>query len=91
MTKKQEDGVMPYIYFGDASRNDDGSFQRGTIIPLRVYNSSDAVSVKWSFDGSTVKRDDDLHYRLIKSGVLKAYITWEDGSEEVIIKNIKVK
>lgn len=91
MTKKQEDGVMPYIYFGGASRNDDGSFQRGTIIPLRVYNSSDAVSVKWSFDGSTVKRDDDLHYRLIKSGVLKAYITWEDGSEEVIIKNIKVK
>ena len=90
MTKKQEDSVMPYIYFGDASRNADGSFNKGTIIPLRVYNASGAEKIRWTFNGSEAKRDEDLYYRLTNSGTLKAYITWEDGSEEVIIKNLKV-
>lgn len=90
MTKKQEEGAMPYIYFGEAYRNEDGSFRKDTIIPLRVYNSSEAESVRWSFNGSEAKRDEELYFRLTTSGTLKAYITWEDGSEEVIIKNIKV-
>lgn len=90
MTKKQEEGAMPYIYFGEASRTEDGSFKKGTIIPLRVFNSSEAESVRWSFNGSSAKRDEELYFKLTTSGTLKAYVTWKDGSEEVIIKNIKV-
>ena len=81
---------MPYIYFGEASRTEDGSFKKGTIIPLRVFNSSEAESVRWSFNGSSAKRDEELYFKLTTSGTLKAYVTWKDGSEEVIIKNIKV-
>lgn len=91
MTNRQDDDAMPYIYFGGVSRNEDGSFSKGTIIPLRVYNASSAVSVKWTFNDSVVKREGDLYYKLMTSGTLKAYVTWEDGSEEVIIKNIKVE
>jgi M6 family metalloprotease-like protein len=90
MTKKQEEGALPYIYLGDASRNENGSFKKGSIIPLRVYNSAEAVSVKWLFDGSAVKRDEDLRFKLTKSGVLQAFVTWEDGSEDVIIKKIRI-
>ena len=90
ITKKEEEGAMPYIYFGGIVRNDDGSFKKGTVIPLKVYNASKAVNVSWSFNGASAKPDEELKFKLSASGILKAYITWEDGSEEVIIKNIKV-
>ena len=90
MTKKQKSTGLPYIYFATTERNEDGSFPTGTKTPLKVYNAVGAKSIVWTFNGVEIKPDGDCYYRFNSSGTLKAYITWEDESEEVIIKNVRV-
>lgn len=90
MTKKQKSTGLPYIYLASTERNEDGSFPTGTKTPLKVYNAVGAKSIVWSFNGVEIKPDGDCYYRFNSSGTLKAYITWEDESEEVIIKKVRV-
>lgn len=90
MTKKQPEDGMPYIYFGDAGRNDDGTFRTGSKIPLKVFNASGAKSVRWELDGSEIRVDKDFYYTLPSSGTLTARVCWEDESEDVIIKKIRI-
>jgi hypothetical protein len=90
MTKKQKSTGLPYIYLASTERNEDGSFPTGTKTPLKVYNAVGAKSIVWSFNGVEIKPDGDCYYRFSSSGTLKAYITWEDESEEVIIKKVRV-
>lgn len=90
MTKKQKSTGLPYIYFATTERNEDGSFATGTRTPLKVYNAVGAKKITWTLDGKTINTSPDGYYYINASGTLKAHITWEDESEEVIIKKIRV-
>lgn len=91
MTKKREEGAMPYIYFGSVDRNENGTFKNGSSLPLKVFNAHQAQEIVWKFNGATIYPDKNMYYNVSKSGKLEAYICWEDGSEDVIIKDIRVK
>lgn len=83
-------GGYPYIYLKNVQRNPDGSFPKGCRLPLRVYNAVGAAKVSWTFDGVKIAPDKSGFYKLDRSGQLKAVVSWEDGSEDVIIKQITV-
>ena len=82
---------MPYIYFGSVDRNENGTFKNGSSLPLKVFNAHQAQEIVWKFNGATIYPDKNMYYNVSKSGKLEAYICWEDGSEDVIIKDIRVK
>ena len=90
-TASYKSGSYPYIYLDSAARSSDGVITAGSKIPLRVRNAVGATSVKWYFDGVQVAVAGDCWYELSKSGVLKAEVTFEDGSKDVIVKKITVR
>ena len=83
-------GGLPYIYLRYVIRNPDGSFPKDSRVPLRMYNAVGAEEIEWTFDGIPVKVDPDGYYKLEKSGTLKAVVHWEDGSRDIVVKEIKV-
>ena len=83
-------GGLPYIYLRYVKRNPDGSFPKDSRVPLRMYNAVGAEEIEWIFDGIPVKVDPDGYYKLEKSGTLKAVVHWEDGSRDIVVKEIKV-
>ena len=83
-------GGYPYIYLKNVQRNPDGTFPKGSRLPLRVYNAVGAEKVTWTFDGIKITPDKSGFYTLGRSGKLKAVVSWEDGSQDVIIKQITV-
>ena len=85
-----DNGGYPYIFLKNVKRNPDGTFPAGSRIPLRVYNAIGAKNVSWTFDGAVINVDASGYYKVSESGVLKARITWEDGSVDVITKEIVV-
>ena len=89
-TKIYREGTYPYIYLNNVPRNLDGSFQSGAKIPLRVFNATDVLDVRWSLDGVSVNPGPDGRYTIHKSGTLKAVIYHTDGSTETLIKEILV-
>lgn len=91
MTKRSPKNSYPYIYLESVTRNEDGTFPVGTRLPLIVSNASEAEDIKWSFNGTSVSRGDDGYYTVSTSGRLCAKVYWEDGSVDVIVKEIKVK
>ena len=58
-------------------------------IPLQVFNSYDAVEIRWSFDGESITVDSEGYYHITKSGTLRAELLYEDGSIDVINKEIR--
>jgi hypothetical protein len=88
MTKKQPVVNWPYLNFGSAKRNNNGTFVTGTRIPLKVNNSKGIRSISWMFNGKPVTHEGDYYYTLKESGSLEAHIIMEDGQEEVLIKKI---
>ncbi|MBO7544335.1 MAG: M6 family metalloprotease domain-containing protein [Bacteroidales bacterium] len=90
-TKTYRDGSMPFIYFNGVERDEQGRFASGGEIPLRVYNVPNAAEVLWSFDGRSIAPASNCLYKLTRSGLLKAEITLQDGSKEIIVKQINVK
>lgn len=90
-TKTYREGSLPFIYFNGVERDEQGRFSAGGEIPLRVYNIPDAAKVRWSFDGQSIAPGDNCHYKLTRSGLLKADITLKDGSREIIVKQINLK
>lgn len=89
MTTSYTDG-HPYIYLKNVQRQPDGTFPLGSRLPLRVYNAVGAERVDWTLNGKSVKVDADGYYTLKEGGCLKAVVHWEDGSEDVIIKEIRI-
>ena len=89
-TKRLYDGY-PFIFLNNVARNDDGSFPAGSMVPLRVYNSSEAESVEWYFGNSKVSVGADGYYHIGSSGKLKAVIRKKDGSTDVLMKEIKIR
>jgi hypothetical protein len=62
---------------------------RNSRIPLRVNNATDAEEIRWTFDGKAVDSKDG-YFTITEAGELKAYVTWKDGSTEVIMKEIVI-
>lgn len=88
LTKARQSGKKPYIYLDYLARvRVDGRFPVGTGLPLRVFNAI-GEHVDWYFDGRPVAPDGSGYYPLAKSGSLKAVVSHEDGSKDVIIKEI---
>jgi hypothetical protein len=90
MTKRKQKSGYPYVYLANVERADDGAFPLGTKIPLRLFNAKDAKAIRWTFNGNPVTVGTDCYYTITKKGTLRAYITWEDGSEEVVMKEINI-
>ena len=90
MTKKKPKVDWPYIHFGTAARNTDGTFPEGARIPLKVLNASDAVQVIWTFNGREISHEGDFYHTLTHSGTLRAQIIRKDGSEDIVIKEITI-
>ena len=88
MTKKQPVVEWPYISFGTVKRNNNGTFVKGSKIPLKVINCRNIKEIFWSFDGVDITPEGDMYYTLNKSGVLQAYIYMEDGAEIILVKEI---
>ena len=88
MTKKTPTFTWPYMHFGKAQRNTNGTFLHDSRIPLKIVNAKDASEIKWTFNDKEIKTEGDHYYTLEGSGTLKAHIIWEDGTEEVVVKDI---
>lgn len=82
--------AYPFIYFTTPA-NSDGTFTKGTKIPLRVYNATDAVNVEWTLGSTEISVGDDGYYELTTAGNLWATITYSDGSTEKIRRIIRIK
>ena len=85
-----DNGGYPYIYLKNVLRNPDGTFPSGSRLPLRVYNTVKAVQVSWYLNGTRIKTDAQGYYTLTEGGTLKAVVTWDDGTEDVICKEIRI-
>lgn len=90
-TKAYYTDGYPFIYLNSAQRNQDGSFVKGTTMPLRVFNAENAVKVKWSLNSGILSDDGSGYYTVVGSGTIKATIEYKDGTREIISKTITVK
>lgn len=88
MTKKTPVVSWPFIYMNGVSKNSDGTLPEGSKLPLRVYNSGSVARITWEFNGRAIKNGGDGYFTVSESGELKARITYEDGSEETLMKEI---
>ena len=87
-TSKFQTSLFPYIYTKNAELNEDGSFVKDSLLPLKVLNAENVDAVDWSFDGATVTGP---YLRPAKSGKLKATVHFKDGSKAYAEKMINVK
>lgn len=85
-----DNGGYPYIYLKNVKRNPDGTFPMGSRLPLRIYNAIGAKDILWTFNGGWICPDKSGYYKVRKDGELKAVISWEDGSKDVLVKEIKI-
>ena len=90
MTKRMPSVRWPYIYLGSMERNNDGTFNKGTKSPLRIYGAAGAVEIRWEFNGRPISTDGDGYYTLNESGVLQATVLWEDGRADKVMKQINI-
>ena len=90
-TEAYREDSFPFIMTDSPGRNPDGSYSAGAQLWLRVRNAPDATSVIWTFNGREIHATADGRWTVPGSGVLKARIYREDGSEDIITKNIRVK
>ncbi len=81
----------PVIAFSSTGRGFDGSFNSGAKLPLRLYNASDAVEVKWYFNEKEITVGEDLYWDITGSGTLKAIVFYEDGRKIAVTKKITVR
>ena len=90
MTKRKQNTAGPYIYLANVKRAENGAFPIGTKLPLKLFNAQEAKKIRWTFNGSPVTVGPDCYYTVARKGTLRAYVTWEDGSEEVVMKEINI-
>jgi hypothetical protein len=90
MTSKAAPVDWPYIFVGRNKSNADGTFAQGTKIALMVYNASDAEEIGWTFNDEEIVPEGDGYFTLEESGILKAIVSWEDGSRDIIEKKINI-
>ncbi|MBP5720788.1 MAG: M6 family metalloprotease domain-containing protein [Bacteroidales bacterium] len=91
VTKSRPEHARPFIYLKSLSKREDGTYPAGERIPLRVYNATGAKQVQWFFDDIRIAPGLDGFWYLQTSGTLKAWVWYEDGSKDVIIKKMNVR
>ena len=82
---------FPFIYLNDTYRTITGYFTASSKMPLRVYNVPGVSSVSWTLDGQPISCGPDGYYHFLKGGLLKAMVHYEDGSREIITKQVNYK
>jgi len=90
-TKKYYTDGYPFIYLNSADRNSDGSFKAGSKMPLRVFNARGAARVSWTYSDNVLSTDGSGYYTVKGSGTIKATVDYEDGTTDIITKQITVK
>ena len=90
-TKTYLPEVRPYIYLTGTRRNDDGTFESGAKLPLRVFNAVGSLKTEWYFNSKPIQASAEGYWTVSESGTLKAVIHHQDGSRETIIKEISVR
>ena len=83
-------GGLPYINMGTSARRGSGLASRNKI-PLRVMNAQGAKSVEWTLGGRSVSVEPDGYYEIRSAGTLKAVVNYADGTQDVIVREVKVK
>ena len=91
MTKRRQDKGTPYMYLANVDRSESGAFLIGTKLPLRLFNAQDAKEIWWTFNGNPVSVGKDCYYTVLRKGTLRAHIVWEDGSEDIVMKEINIE
>ena len=104
MTKKKPAVSWPYLVLSPSSTKgefsadpeiskpkDEGLFQKGTRIPLKINNASEATDILWFFNRQPITHEGDYYYTLTESGTLKAHVYWENGQEYILVKEISIK
>ena len=90
MTKRAQGSDCPYIYLAKVKRTENGAFHIGSKLPLKLFNAHKAREIRWTFDGSPVEVGPDCYYTVTRKGTLRAHVIWDDGSEEVVLKEINI-
>ena len=85
---KDSRNTIPFIFLGGAERHSDGSFKLGSSFPLYVYNSIGAGEIRWTFNGKEPKLNDEGLFVVEGNGTLRAEVFYEDGSCDIIAKEI---
>lgn len=90
MTSKAAPVSWPYINIGKAPVNMDGSFPKGSEIALRAYNATDAAEIVWYFNEKQISPGGNGYYTVTESGLLKAYVYWDNGSIDILERPINI-
>ena len=90
MTRKSPGVKWPYIHMNGVPVNSDGTIPHGSPLPLRVINAGNAAQIRWTFNEKPISVAADKYYRVSQNGILKAHITWKDGTEETVCKEIRL-
>ncbi len=90
ITKVYRNDSHPYIYLKGSDRKADGRFEKGAKIPLRVFNAPEVSEVKWYFNGRRITTGPDGWYTITEEGTLKAEVIYDDGSTDVMTKEIRL-
>ena len=90
MTSKEPTVDWPYIFIGKNKSEKNGKFKKGAKIALRTYNTAEAETVVWTFNDKEIAPEGNGYYTVQESGTLKAYVYWQDGSQDIIEKKINI-
>lgn len=90
-TKSYYSNGYPFIYLNSAMRYSDGSFVKGSAMPLKIYNARNMAEVEWLFNSERIQADGSGYWTVNMDGTLKAVVHYKDGGRDVIMKKITVK
>lgn len=79
-----KDYAYPYIYLSSVKMNPDGSFPKGSKLPLKLFNVSSEASVSWTFNGEEISVGDDCYFTLTGNGTLTAIVNYKGGAKDII-------
>ena len=83
-------GGLPYIHMGSSARRNSGISLKNKI-PLRVMNAPGATDIAWTLNGRSITTGPDGYYEIRSAGTLKALVSYSDGTQEIIIREVSVK
>ena len=87
MTTRAPSVEWAYIYIGK-NANNNGTYDEGTKVPLRVYNAADAEAIEWYFNDEEIGPEGDGYFTIQEGGVLQAIVYWPDGGTDILEKHI---
>ena len=83
-------GGLPYIHMGSSARRG-GDTSMKNKIPLRVMNVQGATGVSWTLGGRSIAVGPDGYYEIRNAGTLKAVVDYADGTQDIIVREVRVR